>query len=113
MGCCCSHHEGHNHEHEEVSKKEYILTLIGLIFFGVAIFMPNFQISFLLYLCSYLLIGYSIFMNAIKRLFKKDMFDENFIMTIATLGAFIIQDYKEAIAVLVFYKIGEEVVLWQ
>lgn len=107
MGCCYSHHEEHDHEHEEISKKESILTIIGLILFVVAIFITNFQISFLLYLCSYLLIGYSIFINAIKRLFKKDMFDENFIMTIATLGAFVIQDYKEAIAVLIFYKVGE------
>ncbi|MDO4282960.1 MAG: heavy metal translocating P-type ATPase [Clostridia bacterium] len=110
MGDCCLHDEHnhcHEHEHEESNLVEYIFTVIGILFFIVAILIQNNNISFYLYLLSYLLIGYKIIWNAIKRLFKKDMFDENFIMTIATIGAFAIGEYKEAIAVLLFYKVGE------
>lgn len=98
---CCGH------EHEKSNFLEYILTLIGVVIFVIAILLKNDTISFYMYILSYILIGYEIVLNAIKRLFKKDMFDENFIMTIATLGAFFIGEYKEAIAVLLFYKVGE------
>lgn len=104
--CDCCEHE-HSHEHEKSNFFEYIFTLIGTIIFVIAILLNNENISFFMYILSYVLIGYEIVLNAVKRLFKKDMFDENFIMTIATLGAFFIGEYKEAIAVLLFYKVGE------
>ncbi len=94
------------HEMKDASILEHILTLIGIIVFVIAIFLNN-NISFYLYLLSYVTIGYKIFFRAISKLFRKDMFDENFIMTVATIGAIIIGEYKEAIAVLLFYKIGE------
>lgn len=102
--CECCEHE-HSHEHESVL--EYSLTIIGVIIFVIAILLKNENFSFYMYILSYIFIGYEIVLNAIRRLFKKDMFDENFIMTIATLGAFFIGEYKEAIAVLLFYKVGE------
>lgn len=105
MAECCMH--DHEHEHEKSSIPEYILTVIGIIVFVIAIFIKNNNIAFCLYVLSYILIGYEIILNAVKKLFKKDMFDENFIMTIATIGAFAIGEYKEAIAVLLFYKVGE------
>lgn len=105
MAECCMH--DHEHEHEKSNISEYILTVIGIIVFVIAIFVKNSNIVFSMYVLSYILIGYEIIFNAIKRLFKKNMFDENFIMTIATIGAFVIGEYKEAIAVLLFYKIGE------
>lgn len=105
MGECCMHE--HTHEHKESNLVEYIMTIVGVLLFIIAICIKNDNISLFLYILSYVLIGYEIVLNAIKRLFKKDMFDENFIMTIATLGAFFIGEYNEAIAVLLFYKIGE------
>lgn len=105
MSECCMH--DHHEEHKKSEFLEYILTVIGIILFIIAIFLTNNTISLFIYVLSYIVIGYEIVLNAVKRLFKKDMFDENFIMTIATLGAFFIGEYKEAIAVLLFYKVGE------
>lgn len=105
MGECCLH--DHDHEREESNIFEYILTFVGIITFIIAIFLKNENIAFAMYILSYILIGYEVILNAIKGIFKKDMFDENFIMTIATIGAFVIGEYKEAIAVLLFYKVGE------
>ena len=90
---------------EELSVTNKILMVIGIIIYIIAIVLNN--ISFYLYLISYIMIGYNIILNAIKHLFSKDMFDENLIMTIATIGALAIGEYTEAIAVLVLYKIGE------
>ncbi len=91
---------------EELSVTNKILMVIGIIIYIIAIVLNN-NISFYLYLISYIMIGYNIILNAIKHLFSKDMFDENLIMTIATIGALAIGEYTEAIAVLVLYKIGE------
>lgn len=60
-----------------------------------------------MYIVSYALIGFDIFKKAIKHLFRKDMFDENLLMTIATIGALCIGEYIEGVAVLLLYKIGE------
>lgn len=56
---------------------------------------------------SYLLIGYEVLWKAIKNIFRGEIFDENFLMAVATVGAFAIGDYPEAVAVLLFYSIGE------
>ena len=64
------------HEMKDASILEHILTLIGIIVFVIAIFLNN-NISFYLYLLSYVTIGYKIFFRAISKLFRKDMFDEN------------------------------------
>src|SRR6056297_1249979 len=70
-----------------------------------------FQISFipeiLLYLIGYFIIGYDILYYAFKDTLQGDLFDEYFLMTLATLGAFAIGEYPEAIAVLLFYQVGE------
>lgn len=60
-----------------------------------------------LYLIIYLVIGYDVLIKAIKNIFKGQVFDENFLMCLATLGAFLIAEYEEAVAVLLFYQIGE------
>lgn len=111
MGSCC------HHDHEKEEKKNhklfsYLINIVGIVLFMIAIlsqFVYHTEKSayFYLYLASYIFIGYEIMLNAFKRLFKKDMFDENFLMTIATVGAFFIGEYVEGIAVLLFYKVGE------
>ena len=96
-----------NKANENSNSLEIFLTTLGVVLFGVGIFVNNSVLSIISYVLSYLLIGYEIFFNALKKVFKKDMFDENFLMTIATLGALITKNYIEGIAVLLLYKIGE------
>lgn len=105
------HHEEcdsceHHHDEEEITLTNKILTIIGIIIYIVAIVLNN-NYSMYLFVLAYIMIGYNILLNAIKHLFSKDMFDENLIMSIATLGALAIGEYIEGIAVLVLYKIGE------
>lgn len=60
-----------------------------------------------LYLVAYLLLGWKIVWTAVKNIFKGNVFDENFLMSIATIGAFAINDYAEAVGVMLFYRVGE------
>lgn len=85
------------------------LDVIGIIVFLMAYFIPaiKFNLKIGMYIVSYALIGFDIFKKAIKHLFRKDMFDENLLMTIATIGALCIGEYIEGVAVLLLYKIGE------
>ena len=85
------------------------LDVIGIIVFLMAYFIPGikFNLKIGMYIESYALIGFDIFKKAIKHLFRKDMFDENLLMTIATIGALCIGEYIEGVAVLLLYKIGE------
>jgi Cd2+/Zn2+-exporting ATPase len=62
--------------------------------------------SFYIFLISYILIGSDIVIEAFKKIFRKNFFDENFLMTIATFGAFAIGEYSEGVGVLLFYKIA-------
>lgn len=103
----CEHE--HHHEDEELTLKDKLLTCIGIIITIIAyVLMSKMQIiSIILYIIAYIIIGYKVILKAIKHLFGKDMFDENLIMTVATLGAMAIGEYTEAIAVLVLYMIGE------
>lgn len=96
------------HEEEEsLSTLNKVLMIIGIILYIVAIILSKNSFSKIIYIISYILIGYDIILKALKHLFSKDMFDENLIMSIATIGAIIIGQYNESIAVLVLYKIGE------
>lgn len=85
------------------------LDVIGIIVFLMAYFIPGikFNLKIGMYIVSYALIGFDIFKKAIQHLFRKDMFDENLLMTIATIGALCIGEYIEGVAVLLLYKIGE------
>jgi len=109
---CCSHVHDHEDVHTKNTRLSLVLNIIGILIFIIAIIFKNTlnyekYIYLTTYIISYTLLGYEIVLNAIKKLFKKDMFDENFLMTIATLGAFYIGEYTEGVAVLLFYKIGE------
>ena len=64
-------------------------------------------VSAVLLVIAYLILGRHVLMTAGKNLTKGHVFDENFLMSIATLGAFAIQDYKEAVGVMLFYRVGE------
>lgn len=76
--------------------------------FAVAgIFIPFNAIFFVLYLAPYLVIGGDILKKAWKGILKKQVFDENFLMAVATVGAIALGDYREGVAVMLFYQIGE------
>ncbi|MCI8498095.1 MAG: cadmium-translocating P-type ATPase [Bacilli bacterium] len=62
------------------------------------------NISFVI---AYIIIGYDIFLKAFRNIFKGKVFDENFLMTVATIGAFCIGEFPEAVAVMLFYQVGE------
>ena len=96
-------------ENEKLDIKIIILDIVGIILFLCAHFIPNLNntVKIVLYIISYGIIGIEIFGKAVKHLFKKDMFDENLLMTIATIGALCIGEYIEGIIVLLLYKIGE------
>lgn len=101
MDNCC------NHKHDNKEHSSILFDIIGILLFCVAIFLKNEIVSEILYYLGYLFIGYKILINAIKKVFTKDIFDENFLMAIATLGAMLIHEHIEAVAVLLLYKIGE------
>ena len=63
--------------------------------------------ALVIYICAYLILGLEIIITAIKNLFKGNMLDENFLMSIATIGAFATKEYPEAVGVMLFYRIGE------
>lgn len=97
-----------NKQEEKEQKYEMILILIGAILYFIAMISNiSGQTKFALYLFSYAILGGDVVLNATKNIFKGKIFDENFLMTVATLGAFIIREYPEGVAVMLFYKIGE------
>ena len=90
-------------------KKRAIKILIALVIYIVAI-VGNFEnelIKDALFIISYLIVGLSILKKAIRNIFRGKVFDENFLMAVATLGAFGVGEFPEAVAVMLFYQIGE------
>jgi len=95
-------------DHKESNKKEIIRLIIGTVIFAVAlIFTFSFPIELTLYLVSYLLVGGEVVLRAINNIRRGQVFDENFLMSIATIGAFAIGEFPEGVAVMLFYQIGE------
>lgn len=83
--------------------------IIAAILFIVAIVIDvNIEwLNIALYLISYIIVGGDIVMKAVKNIFRGKVFDENFLMSIATIGAMLIGEYPEGIAVMLFYQVGE------
>ncbi len=102
----CENH----HKHEEENNENIVLArvILAIVLFSLAMIFtsaPTFKISLLG--ISYLIAGYDILIKAIKNIIKGKVFDENFLMGIATLGAIGIKEYPEAVMVMVLYQIGE------
>ena len=87
--------------------KDKLKISIASILFIMALFIKNNYISNILYLISYLIVGFDIMKKAWHNLWLGKVFDENFLMTIATLGAILIKEFPEAVCVMFFYQIGE------
>lgn len=90
-------------------KKEIIKILTSFVLFLVALLMPidNQIIKIAIYVIAYLVVGFEVLKKAIENIFKGKVFDENFLMTIATIGAFAIGEYPEAVTVMLLYQVGE------
>ncbi len=104
---CCSHdaHHGHSHAHDKSG------LLIGRLIAGGALFAVGMVLGgwpeLALMAAAYIILGYDILFHAAKKFLKGFVFDENFLMSIATIGAIVIQKMPEAVAVMLFYQFGE------
>ncbi|WP_037270712.1 heavy metal translocating P-type ATPase [Ruminococcus flavefaciens] len=122
--CGCGHDHEHEHEnthshehthdhsesHEKLSKE--IFTIItGVAIFAAAVisgkFLDVMPLTIVLYIAAYLILGFNVLKATVKNLKNRNFFDENFLMTIATIGAFALGEYAEAVGVVLFFRIGE------
>lgn len=116
------HHKHHDHSYDESSKtgiaaiiadekQELINIGAGIVFFIAGLvaqyYFDNSLVYISIFVISYLILGGDVLVTALKNLFRGKVFDENFLMGIATIGAFIIGEYPEAVGVMLFYRIGE------
>ena len=109
-GCSCCHHE---EKSEEDEKKEMIINIIRVAISAVLVgvsyinFGDTWIPKFVLCLVAYLILVYDVLFRAIKNIIHGEIFDENFLMLIATVGAMAIKEYQEGVLVLLFYHVGE------
>ena len=114
-GCGC----GHDHAHEDIDKKAFLRKFVpGLFFFllGAAVehLIPGSESSTLwhyvelaAFALSYIFVGFSILREAVEGVLAKNIFNENLLMAVASLGAFAIGEYSEGCAVVLLYTVGE------
>lgn len=110
---CDGHCEDRSHEHTHShgkgnNKGELIRLGIGAALFLMAIvFKFSYQVEFALYFTSYILVGGEVLLKAGRNILRGQVFDENFLMAIATVGAFAIGEFAEGVGVMLFYQTGE------
>ncbi len=103
------HSHGHDHSHHDsLGKKDLIVLAIGIIIFVIGITVSD-DISWkpILMAIGYFIVGWDVIYSAFSNIKRGAFLDENFLMTIATFGAFAVGEYSEAVGVMLFYKIGE------
>ena len=89
-------------------KKRLARILIAALLLAVIAFLPiKENIKAVLYLLPYLIVGWDVLWKAMRNIARGQVFDENFLMSLATVGAFALGDFIEAAAVMLFYQIGE------
>lgn len=93
------------HEEEKLQVSKIVISVILLAFGLLLSGYP--QVKIVIFLFAYLLVGFDIISEAVKNILHGEVFDENFLMSIATIGAFCIKEYPEAIMVMVLYQLGE------
>lgn len=120
--CSCEHNHGHDcacgHNHEDINKKDFafkigfggVLLVVGIVLNKLAengvINVPEFT-YLLCFIISYIVVGFSIVKEAVEGIIHKDIFNENFLMTIASIGAFAVGEYSEGCMVMFLFTIGE------
>ncbi len=115
--CCCGddheneHEKEHKHSHSHGDDHGLIPLLIGIAVFVAAIIFEHtldiFPITLGVYIAAYLILGFNILRSTFKNIKAGNFFDENFLMTVATIGAFALGDFTEAVGVVLFFRIGE------
>ena len=110
------HHEEaeHTHSHNDNTeglKNDIIPLIIGIVVFAAALLSGKLfdikPLTIALYVAAYLILGYNVLIATFRNLKNKNFFDENFLMTVATIGAFVLGEYAEAVGVVLFFRIGE------
>jgi len=92
----------------DFDKKELVKLGVGILLFVAALSLNlNYWVEFGLFFASYIIIGGEVLLKAFRNISKGKVFDENFLMGIATIGAFLIGEFPEGVAVMIFYQIGE------
>ena len=110
--CCCEHdHHEHQHESDEVRSRAVRL-IFGAVVYAAGMALGTFtSIPFSIFLgllaAAYIIIGGDVVLRAAKNISRGQVFDENFLMCVSSIGAFIIGEYPEAVAVMLFYQVGE------
>ena len=111
---CCEHCEAKLHGEEPLEYATLIRALVAaallaalmIVFHVVDPELPRF-VPLLLYLVPYLLVGYDVLWGALRNIARGKVFDEQFLMSAATIGAFALGEYPEGVAVMLFYQLGE------
>ncbi len=109
IGCACGCGHDHVHSGKEDYKKIFIQLGIGAVLFVLGILLAK-SFSMVALIClvaAYLILGGEVLFHAAKNIVKGHIFDENFLMSLATLAAFAIGEYVEAVAVMLFFQVGE------
>lgn len=94
-------------EHTASQRKEIIRLVLGIFLFLLGIVFEDQAYSVWIFLIAFVISGGKVVFTALRNLLRGDVFDENFLMSIATIGAFTIGNYEEGVAVMIFYEIGE------
>ncbi|TXD49257.1 heavy metal translocating P-type ATPase [Polaribacter sp. IC073] len=109
-----SHDDGHNHDRDSVGFKAYIPAIVSFTMLMIGIGFDYFDVSFfkgwiriVWYGIAYIPVGLPVVKEGWKSILKGDVFTEFFLMSIATIGAFVIGEYPEGVAVMLFYAVGE------
>lgn len=103
----CEHCHSHEHHATQDKTRVYRLIIAFVIFAAAMIFHFAGFVKAAAFVIAYLIAGWDVLFKAAKNILKGDFFDENFLMGIATLGAFAIKEYPEAVMVMVLYQLGE------
>lgn len=108
-GCCCSH----EHENDESGVgtwirlgASFLLAVCGIL---ISLFTDFVYLPITVYATAYIVAGFEVLYGAVKGIIKGDVFGENFLMSIASLGAFAIGEYAEACAVMLLFELGEKI----
>ncbi|WP_320055301.1 heavy metal translocating P-type ATPase [Anaerosalibacter bizertensis] len=103
-----SHSHEHDHSHGNIEKSQVAKIIIAVILYLIPIILKLEGSSrFAFFFVSYIVVGGEILLRAARNISKGQIFDENFLMALATIGAFAIGEYPEGVAVMLFYQIGE------
>lgn len=107
--CSCGCGHDHHHVHKEDRAKVFLQIGVSVLLFILGILSKNMipVVSLASFVVAYAILGREILMHAGKNILKGQFLDENFLMSIATIAAFVIGDYAEAVGVMLFFRVGE------